>query len=85
MKPLYYLAFRRRTVIRSVPTPAIEYGPQVTVFTEAAPRTAYAELKASKVFAVAYGREGAAPIKDTHPSEPWDNDAAPGVASGAKS
>lgn len=82
-RPLYYLTFRRRTVIRSHPTRDIEYGPQATVFTVAAPSAAYRELKAAGL-CVAYGREGDAPTRDSHPDEPWDNDATPGVASGAK-
>jgi hypothetical protein len=72
-KPLYYLTFRRRTFDTSTPGKPIHtgYGPQATVFTESAPREAYRELKAAGL-AVAYGREGDAPTRDSHPDELWD-------------
>lgn len=79
-RPLYYLTFRRRTARAT----GFEYGPQATVFTERAPADAYRELKAAGL-AVAYGREGDKPTRDSHPGEPWDSDAAPGVASGSRS
>lgn len=73
----YYLSFQRRV---NVPAAGC---PTVTIFSERAPREAYEELKKSGAFFAAYGREGASPIKDTHPSICWDtgNDGPCGVKS----
>lgn len=67
-KPLYYLTFRRRDAAADG---RIEYGGQVTIFTERAPAGAYKTLKDMGV-CVAYGREGEAPVRDSYPHEAWD-------------
>lgn len=70
-KPFYYLTFRTRHVVRSHPIRDVAYGEQVTVFTDRSPADAYRLLKKAGL-AVAYGREGDKPTRDTHPDEAWD-------------
>lgn len=88
MAKSYYLTFRSRKTLPlgtpSVHPMGIEYGNQANVFTERAPLDAYKVLKAAG-FCAAYGREGERPIRDTHPCEPWDCDAAENKPSGVKS
>lgn len=88
----YYLTFRR--ILEPALDGSAQYGPQVTVFTEKAPKDAYIELKLARTcyhptgsprLAVAYGREGDKPTRDSHPGEPWDSDAGEGRASGSRS
>ena len=77
MKPLYWLTMRRKSSLTGA------YGPQVTLFSEAAPSKVFAELRKVGGLCVAYGREGERATRDTHPDEPWDQDAGGAGSGGA--